>query len=163
MDFKGRRVVTGHDHDGHAVVKIDEIIPDVASGRPGQSGALAWATEGFPVDNSDGSDGLKQPVSVRPVSARHPNGTAFRIARYMPGVEKMLHRTYSMDYAVVLSGEIDLELDGTEVHLVAGDVLVQRGTLHNWANRGTVPCVMAFVLVDAAPVKIGGNVLAANR
>jgi quercetin dioxygenase-like cupin family protein len=60
---------------------------------------------------------------------------------------------------MVLSGEIYMELDGATVHLKAGDVLVQRGTIHNWVNRGTEPCVMAFVLIDAKPVEVGGKVL----
>jgi quercetin dioxygenase-like cupin family protein len=74
-----------------------------------------------------------------------------------------MHRTDSIDYAVVLSGEIDMQLDdGTEVHLRAGDVLVQRGTIHNWINRGTAPCVMAFTLIDAKPVEVGGKMLHAT-
>jgi quercetin dioxygenase-like cupin family protein len=71
-----------------------------------------------------------------------------------------VHRTDSIDYAVVLSGEIDMELEkGEEVHLKAGDVLVQRGTVHNWVNRSKAPCVIAFVLVDAKPATAGGKVL----
>ena len=57
-----------------------------------------------------------------------------------------------------MSGEIDMELDDSVVHLKAGDVLVQRGTIHNWVNRGTEPCVIAFVLIDAKPVEVGGKV-----
>jgi len=58
-----------------------------------------------------------------------------------------------------MSGEIDMELDDSVVHLKAGDVLVQRGTIHNWVNRGTAPCVIAFTLIDAKPVEVGGKVL----
>jgi quercetin dioxygenase-like cupin family protein len=76
-----------------------------------------------------------------------------------PGVAPRNHRTDSIDYAVVMSGEIDMQLDDTVVHLKAGDVLVQRGTIHNWFNHGTQPCVMAFVLIDARPVEVGGKVL----
>ena len=72
------------------------------------------------------------------------------------------HRTDSIDYAVVLSGEIDMELDDQVVSLRAGDVLVQRGTIHNWVNRGTVPCVVAFVLIDAKPVEHDGQPLPAH-
>src|SRR5262249_167595 len=72
------------------------------------------------------------------------------------------HRTDSIDYATVISGEIDMELDGTSVHLKAGDLLVQRGTIHNWVNKGTAPCVIAFVLVGAKPVTAGGKVLNAG-
>ena len=63
------------------------------------------------------------------------------------------------DYGTVFSGEIDMELDGTNVHLKAGDVLVQRGTIHNWVNKGAAPCVIAFVLVAAKPVTAGDKVL----
>ena len=74
-----------------------------------------------------------------------------------------MHRTETIDYAVVLSGEVDMQLDdGTEVHLRAGDVLVQRGTIHNWINRGTAPCVMAFTLIEAKPVEVGGKMLHAT-
>ena len=70
------------------------------------------------------------------------------------------HRTDSIDYAVVISGEIDMELDdGVIVKLKAGDVLVQRGTIHNWVNRGTEDCVIAFVLISAKPVTAAGKAL----
>src|SRR5207249_5969713 len=81
------------------------------------------------------------------------------LVEYGPGVAPRNHRTESIDYAVVLSGEIDMQLDGTEVHLRAGDVLVQRGTIHNWVNRGTQPCVIAFVLIAAKPVERDGKAL----
>ena len=83
----------------------------------------------------------------------------FRIGEFAPGVAPRNHRTDLIDYAIVLSGEIDMDLDGTQVHLKAGDVLVQRGTIHNWINRGTEPCVVAFVLIDAKPVTVGGKML----
>jgi len=70
--------------------------------------------------------------------------------------------TNSIDYAVVLSGEIDMELDAEVVTLRAGDVLVQRGTIHNWVNRYDAPCVIAFVLIDARPVEQDGKALAAH-
>jgi len=83
----------------------------------------------------------------------------FRVVQYEPGVSPRNHRTDSLDYAVVISGEIDLDLDGTMVHLTQGDVVVQRGTVHNWVNRGSEPCVIAFALIAAEPVKRGGGVL----
>ncbi len=86
----------------------------------------------------------------------------FRIVSFGPGVAPRNHRTDSIDYAVVMSGEIDMELDGTSVHLKAGDVLVQRGTIHNWVNKGTAPCVIAFTLVSAKPVTAGGKTLPAQ-
>ena len=90
------------------------------------------------------------------------NGSVFRILDFRPGLHKRVHRTDSVDYIVVLSGEIDMELEaGNEVHLKTGDVMVQRGTVHNWINRGTASCVMAVVLVHAAPVQAGGKTLEA--
>ena len=90
------------------------------------------------------------------------NGTVFRVVSFGPGVSPRNHRTDSIDYAAVISGEIDMELDGTSVHLKAGDGLVQRGTIHNWVNEGTAPCVIAFAQVAAKPVTAGGKVLKAR-
>jgi quercetin dioxygenase-like cupin family protein len=152
-----RRVVTGHDQDGRAVVTIDEMSRNVISSRPNHSSCVVWSTGEFPTDNSTEADG-----GARQVATTDPNGTVFRLVEYQPGVAPRNHRTDSVDYAVVLSGEIDMEIDGTMVHLKAGDVLVQRGTVHNWINRGTVPCVIAFVLVAAKPVERAGKVLHAS-
>ena len=78
---------------------------------------------------------------------------------FAPGLAARNHRTDSIDYIVVISGEIDMELDESRVHLKAGDVMVQRGTIHNWVNRGTAPCALAVVLIDAKSVEAGGKVL----
>jgi quercetin dioxygenase-like cupin family protein len=86
-----------------------------------------------------------------------------RIVRFDPGVTPRNHRTDSIDYAVVMSGEIDMDLDGTVVHLKAGDILVQRGTVHNWINNGKEPCIIAFSLIYAKPVTAkSGKVLNAH-
>jgi quercetin dioxygenase-like cupin family protein len=151
-----RRVVTGHDEHGRAVVAMDEICGNVISRRPQHASCVIWSTGSVPADNADDVDG-----SERNVASADPHGTVFRLVEYQPGVAPRNHRTESIDYAVVVAGEIDMQLDGAEVHLRQGDVLVQRGTLHNWVNRGTVPCVIAFVLVAAKPVARGGNVLGA--
>ena len=156
MSFQIRRVVTGHDANGNAVVKIDELAKNVATTRPGAQAAVIWTTEGFPVDNDRFED-----TSNRPVGTSEDNGTVFRVVQYAPGVAARNHRTDSIDYGVVISGEIDMDLDGTTAHLKAGDVIVQRGTIHNWANRGTVPCVIAFTLIGAHPVKVEGKPLKA--
>lgn len=154
MAVRVRRVVTGHDAKGRAVVKIDEVSKNVTSSRPAQSACVVWTTESFPVDNTgDADEGLRQ------VGTTFKNGTVFRVVEFGSGVAPRNHRTDSIDYAVVLSGEIDMELDDSVVHLKAGDVLVQRGTIHNWVNRGTQPCVIAFVLIDAKPVEVDGKVL----
>lgn len=130
MALNVRRVVTDHDAQGRAIVAIDEISKNVVAGRPGHQRCDIWSTQ---------------------------DGAVFRLVEYQPGVAPRNHRTETIDYAVVLSGEIEMELDGAMVHLHAGDVLVQQGTLHNWVNRGTQPCVIAFVLVAAKPVEHGGK------
>jgi quercetin dioxygenase-like cupin family protein len=122
MPINVRRVVTDHDERGRAVVAADEICGKAVSARPGHERLDLWK----------GAD-----------------GTVFRLVRYEPGVAPRNHRTETVDYAVVLSGEIEMELDGEVVRLRRGDVLVQQNTMHNWANRGTQPCVIAFVLVPA--------------
>jgi len=157
MPLQLRRVVTGHDANGRAIVKIDEIAQNSPALRPGRSACVVWTTEGFPVENTGDEDGGK-----RQVGTTLNNGTVFRVVEFQPGVSPRVHRTDSIDYAVVMSGEIDMELDDSLVHLKAGDVLVQRGTIHNWVNRGTDPCVIAFILIDAKPVTIGGKVLHAE-
>jgi quercetin dioxygenase-like cupin family protein len=157
MAVQVRRVVTGHDANGRAVVKIDEISKNVISTRPGQSACVVWTTDSFPVKNTGDAD-----EGMRKVGTTLNNGTVFRVVEFGPGVAPRNHRTDSIDYAVVVSGELDMELDNSVVHLKAGDVLVQRGTIHNWVNRGTEPCVIAFVLIDAKPVEVGGKVLHAE-
>jgi len=152
MTLKIRRVVTGHDAQGRARVAIDEVCRNVISRRPNHASCVLWSTGTFPADNGDQADG-----AAREVATTDPNGTVFRIVEYRPGVAPRNHRTESLDYAVVLSGEIDMELEGSTVHLRAGDMLVQRGTVHNWVNRGTEPCVIAFVLVAANPLERGGR------
>jgi quercetin dioxygenase-like cupin family protein len=123
----------------------------VISNRPGASSSVIWATKGFPVNN----DGFEDPTSGS-FKTTVEGGTVFRVVRYQPGVAARNHRTDSIDYAVVISGAIEMELDdGVVVKLKAGDVLVQRGTIHNWVNRGTEDCVVAFVLISATPVKAG--------
>ena len=159
MSLKIRRVVTGHDLNGRAVVTIDEMCRNVISGRPNHASCVAWSTGEFPADNSSDADG-----SARRTATTDPNGTVFRVVEYGPGVAPRNHRTDSIDYAVVISGSIEMELDdGVVAKLNAGDVLVQRGTIHNWVNKGTEPCVIAFVLVSAKPVTASGKVLNAEN
>ena len=155
MSLNIRRVVTGHSDNGRAKVEVDDIATNVISNRPGASSCVVWSTKGFPVDN----DGFADPTKAS-FKTTVDNGTVFRIVRYEPGVTPRNHRTDSIDYAVVISGAIEMELDdGVAVKLKAGDVLVQRGTIHNWVNRGTEPCVVAFVLISAKPVSAGGQPL----
>jgi quercetin dioxygenase-like cupin family protein len=152
-----RRVVTAHGSNGKAIVAIDEVSRDVVSFRPGATIANIWSTAGFPVGNAGAADAAKEITATT-----RDGGTVFRVIEYAPGVAPRNHRTNSIDYAVVLSGEIDMELDEQLVTLRAGDVLVQRGTVHNWVNRSNAPCVIAFVLIDAHPVEHDGRPLAAK-
>jgi quercetin dioxygenase-like cupin family protein len=157
MTFSIRRVVTGHDADGRAMVSIDAPVTNLKQTRPGANATVIWSTKGFPVDNNEEFDG-----SQREVGTAEPDGSVFRVIEFAPGVAPRNHRTDSVDYAVVMSGEIDMVLDGTTVTLRAGDVMVQRGTIHDWINRGTVPCVIAFTLIDAKPYKVNGRLLDAR-
>jgi mannose-6-phosphate isomerase-like protein (cupin superfamily) len=119
MALRVRRVVTDQDAKGRAVVSSDEICSGV-SGRAGHERCDLWK----------GAD-----------------GAIFRFVEYQPGVAPRNHRTETIDYAVVVSGEIEMDLDGTVVKLRQGDVVVQQNTMHNWVNRGTQACVIAFVLL----------------
>jgi quercetin dioxygenase-like cupin family protein len=126
MALTFRRVVTGHDANGRAIVQIDEMAKNQTSTRPGATASVVWTTEGFPVDNDGGED-----EGQRQTGTTLADGTVFRLLELAPGASPRNHRTDSIDYAVVMSGEIDMELDETTVRLRAGDVLVQRGTIHN--------------------------------
>jgi len=97
-----RRVVTGHDQNGRAVVTIDETATNVTSRRANHQSCVIWSTGEFPADNSGGSDG-----GQREVATTDPHGTVFRLVEFGPGVAPRNHRTESIDYAVVISGEID--------------------------------------------------------
>lgn len=138
--MKIRRVVTGHNADGKAVVKWDNEIESVL-GRPGFSHVPVWATDQLPPQLTE-----EDPVTWE-IGTTIANGSVFRVIQFDPGVKERWHVTDSIDYAIVLAGEIDMQLDEGEVRLKAGDVLVQRATIHNWVNRGTEPCIIAFVLI----------------
>jgi len=126
MTLRVRRVVTDHDKQGRAVVASDEIVANAVSARAGHKRLDLWK----------GAD-----------------GTIFRCVEYQPGVAPRNHRTETIDYAIVLSGELEMDLDGTVVRLKQGDVVVQQNTMHNWMNRGSVPCVVAYVLLPLKGAK----------
>jgi len=142
MPFTIRRIVTTHDASGKAVVGTDSRV----EAKPGVmtkevSNALIWATDSMPVDLSGGEPATQvlQPT---------PNGSIFRILELPPGIPPHMHKTSTLDYVIVMEGEVDMLLDDSEVHMVAGDVMVQKGTWHGWTNRGDKPCKIAFVLID---------------
>ena len=125
MSFTTRRIVTGHDAQGRSL-----------------------STMARPCDNQDSTDGAERDTGLA-----SSNGSVLRIVEMAPGHRSPMHRTQSLDYGIVLAGEIDLELEeGRIVSLNVGDVVVQRGTIHAWINRGDSPARMAFVLLSAAPL-----------
>ena len=153
-----RRIVTGHNEEAKAIVKTDDVL----NGHLVDGGIAAfikvWTTNTSPADNNDESDG-----ALRETGLTCPGGTVLRIVDFAPGCKSPMHRTTSIDYGIVLEGEMAMELDGGSVtHLKAGDVVVQRGTNHLWHNRSDRLCRMAFVLIEAKPLAIGGVVLQNN-
>ena len=162
MALQIRRVVTGHDANGKAIVASDERMNGVsAPARPYISRCEIWSTDKMPVDNSEeAATAQKRGFVVRHNYVGSGQGTVVRITEFAPGAPKFMHRTETVDYAILLSGECDLELDdGKTVHLTQGDIVVQRGTMHAWVNNGSQPCTFAFILIDADPVEIAGEKL----
>jgi quercetin dioxygenase-like cupin family protein len=162
MALEVRRIVTGHDAHAKAVVVTDERVTAVSRGiGPGMSGCEMWSTDQMPVDNSAAAAAAQRAGFVEHYNyVGNGQGTTFRITEFAPGHARFTHRTETVDYAIVLSGELGLELDdGEVVHLKAGDVVIQRGSIHTWVNRSSVPAVAAFILIDAKPVEVNGKEL----
>ena len=175
MAFPIRRVVTGKDSTGKAITMIDAVATSVLRREElGVTNTLLWVTDSTPADLSNQEDTANRKVGV----VAPPGGTIFRVVEFAPEREvkadyetrlrilqgiglkpegdlcgkprnPAMHRTKTIDYALVLSGEIDMLLDDSEIHLKAGDVVIQRGTNHAWVNRGNRPCQVAFVMLDA--------------
>ena len=148
-----RRVVTGHDAAGRAIVTHDEMLNPLPGGGGAAAFTLVWTTAGLPVDNDDAADGRDRPVGLT-----LPDGTVLRIVDLMPGRKSAMHRTNSLDYGVVISGVVELELDdGAITRMEPGDIIVQRGTIHAWRNPSAeTPTRIAFVLIDAKPASVQG-------
>ena len=162
MALAVRRIVTGHDKEGKAIVASDETIPgQIRPGRPEMQRVEIWSTDAMPVDNSEAAAPAQQAGFVKRYNyVGTGQGSVVRVTQFMPGAPKFMHRTETVDYAILLSGECDLELHGGEVaHLKPGDVVVQRGTMHAWVNNGSAPAVFAFILLDAAPAEAGCQLL----
>ena len=168
-----RRVVTGHNAQGRAIFLSDGPAPAVFDRGPGATAVTElWETSATPAGNAGSND----PTVGRPQRLPPPkNGSKFRVVEYPPDSQRVaalhgsthdsktegyvrdlnntrhpgFHKTATIDYAIVLSGEVDLMLDETSVHLKPGDVIVQQATNHGWVNRGAQPCRILFVLMDA--------------
>jgi mannose-6-phosphate isomerase-like protein (cupin superfamily) len=169
MAREPRRIITGHDAEGKSVIVID--------GPPTPFGAY-WMTDTTPVDNTGFVDAGLQVRKLEPP----PGGSIFRFAAIPPEDPKVspeererqtakmfaqmeaahcrsdtsrhpgMHKTRTIDYIVLLSGEVTLLLDKGEVDLKPFDVVVQRGTNHAWVNKGKEPALLAAVLIDAKDV-----------
>src|SRR5260370_27603532 len=161
--MKVRRVVTIGNADGEGVVKTDEQI--AAASRGGVAGVFGWemwSTDQMPVDNSAAADAAQRAGFV-PQNRNYVGtggGTTFRIDDVDPGAARFTRRTVTLDYIIMLSAEIALELDsGQVVHLKSGDVLLNRGMLHTWVNKGSVPALVAAIMIDAKYVEVDGKEL----
>lgn len=178
MIWRVRRVLTGHDAKGRSTFIADGLAPNVKemSAMPGLALTDLWETSGAPASNEGLADAAARPVHLEPPK----NGTILRIVEFPPdsawrhatdgkdgfksigaghaqdrsSSDPMMHKTSTVDYIIVLKGEISAIMDSGEKLLRAGDVLVQRGTNHSWSVRGTEPCIVAAVLVSAKPVGV---------
>jgi mannose-6-phosphate isomerase-like protein (cupin superfamily) len=185
MIWRVRRVLTGHDTEGKSILLADGLAPNVKemASMPGLALTDLWETKGAPARNEGSADNANRPVRLEPP----PGGTILRIVEFPPdsawrgrtdgregfdsigaghaqdahSSDPMMHKTATVDYIIVLKGEIYAIMDKGETLLKAGDILVQRGTNHSWSVRGNEPCIIAAVLVSAAP--LGAKAKAAKR
>jgi quercetin dioxygenase-like cupin family protein len=157
------RFITDHDEDGKAV--FSEVIPESLEWQELPDGArfcLGYTTDQFPVDLNGGADiSSYQNYSQNLPGITIGGGTVLRLVDMKPGALSPMHRTMSLDYGVVMEGEVELILDSGEVRLMRrGDVAIQRGTSHAWRNASqTNSARMLYVLQEAAPLKVGGKQL----
>jgi quercetin dioxygenase-like cupin family protein len=142
-----RRVVTGHDSHGKSVVLSDGPVPRSHENEFAIFHEL-WNTKAMPAPVAPTEP---EPTERPLITPPDPNGTIVRITVIKPGERSPMHRTQSIDYGIVLEGEIWLLLDdGSETRLGPGDVAIQRGTDHAWENRSDAPAMIVFILVDGA-------------
>jgi quercetin dioxygenase-like cupin family protein len=151
-----QRVVTGHDQNGRSCF----VSEDVSEPQPVPTGdanfLLLWTTPTVPADNNDETDGRE-----RDVGTTLKGGSTFRIVDMLPGGQSPFHRTNSIDYGIVLEGEIELELeDGRKKTVGRHGVIVQRGTNHLWRNTSDSVCRIAFILIEAPAYLHNGMPLA---
>jgi mannose-6-phosphate isomerase-like protein (cupin superfamily) len=177
MIWRVRRVLTGHDAAGRSTFIADGAAPNVKEMTAITGLALTdlWETKGAPASNAGEKDAADRPVHLEPAR----NGTIFRMVEFPPDAgrpthadsregfkaigaghvkdaghsDPMMHKTATVDYAVVVRGEIYAVMEKGEALLKAGDVLVQRGTNHSWSVRGKEPALVAFILVGAQPLQ----------
>jgi quercetin dioxygenase-like cupin family protein len=149
-----RRVVTGHNANNVAQTIIDGPAINARFPPSGIRSTLIWCTDSTPADIAVG-ESIEDMGQCKLGTPPPPNGTRFAVIDFPPDNTPAMHRTETIDYVIVLAGEIDMDMDGSTVTLRTGDVMVQRGTNHAWANRSGKPARVAFVLIDAKPLGIG--------
>jgi len=187
MIWRVRRVLTGHDSEGNSTFIADGLAPNIKemASMPGLALTDLWETTGAPANNDGHADAASRPVKLEPPK----NGTILRIVEFPPdsqwrnradgkeafksidaghaqdrgSADPMMHRTSTVDYIIVLKGEIHAVMEQGETLLRAGDILVQRGTNHSWSVRGNEPCIVAAVLVNAKPLSFSRKKTAAKK
>ncbi len=174
MVWRVRRVITGHNEKGQSTFVYDSLAPNVKemASMPGVALTDLWETTTVPANNRGNADAADRPVKLEPPQT----GSILRIVEFPPDTmwrgadaaqafesigaghapdlssdDPMRHKTSTIDYIIVLRGEIFAIMDTGETLLKAGDVLVQRGTMHSWSVRGNEPCIVAAVLIAAEP------------
>lgn len=145
------RFVTGHDLAGRAICIRSDVIAPINPVQ-GMFARTIWCSEEPPVQNAVGDAETIEDMGARGVREPPKNGTRFAMLDIAPGNQNYMHRTSTLDYIIVASGKIDLDMDDTTLHLKAGDVIVQRGTNHAWVNRSDEPARICVVMVDASPL-----------
>ena len=182
MVWRVRRVVTGHDKNGKSKFLLDGHAPNVKEmvSMPGLALTDLWETLDAPADNSGAADAARRPIKLEPPT----KGSILRIVEFPPdsawrdqvdakkafdsigaghakdhaNADPMMHTTATVDYIIVLKGEIYAIMDTEETLLKAGDILIQRGTNHSWSVRGTEPCIVAAILIGAKPLGLAAKV-----
>lgn len=151
-----RRVVTGHNAEGRAVVTADTPLTGTLVPSGASVSTTIWTTATAPVNNDDTTDGRDRSVGLT-----LPGGSVLRVIDMVPGKRSPMHRTNSLDYGIVVSGSLELELDdGAVTQVEAGDIVIQRGTIHAWRNPSAdTPARVVFVLLDATPATVNGQPL----
>lgn len=155
MKTTTRRLVTRHDENGKARFGHDSEIEAVELAGGDALFTLVWTTDTVPADNMDDTDG-----AMRDAGTTLKGGSVIRIVDLKPGTRSPMHRSSSIDYGIVLQGELTLELDSGEAKVIRqGDTVIQRGTNHAWVAHSSQWARIAFILIEAPPVVINGQAL----
>lgn len=156
MSLAIRRIVTGHAEDGKAIFTIDDEIETVVIPTGDAAMATFWTTASVPADCNDQTDGR-----IREAGTTLKGGSVIRVVDMLPGASSPMHRSSSIDYGIVLSGEIELELDDKVFKTVGiGGIIIQNGTIHKWRNPSPSEiCRIVFVLTEAKPFEVNGEPL----